>query len=486
MPQSQAPYFQALLGYLQAETLSFTMPGHNQGRATPPDFADFFQRYGLAGDITQVLGMDDIQRPTGPCGEAQQLAAQAYGADASYFLVNGSSSGIQAMFLSALWPGDEVLIPRNAHRSVWGALMLADARPAYYRSNWDAQLSVFHGPTVDDIASALDAHPDCKAVFLTYPTFYGSACDIQSIVDLAHARDKIVLVDQAWGPHLSFHASLPTCAVSAGADLVVQSTHKLASAMSQAAMIHRRGRRIDVHRLEQMTRLLMTTSASTLITASIDVARRQLALEGQQLLSNALELADWARHELAEILDGAVIGNELLGRPGVHQLDLTRLLFSGIGFGWTGNEIERALRYQHAIQLELSDPKNALALVTIGHSRSELERLLAAVKQIVAAPKEIPDVSWMDDLERCGQFLSSPPMTPRAALNAPQQSVDFQASVGRICAEFHTPYPPGIPILSPGDRIQSIHLELLEKLRSHGVGIQGPHDSNLRTIQVVS
>lgn len=469
--QTRAPFFEALSGYVSDQVVGLNMPGHVQGRGAPPEWMDFF---GLQGDITQVLGMDDILRPTGPTLQAQQLAAQAYGADDSFFLVNGTTSGIAAMCLATLNPGDTVLVPANAHRSLWNGLTLADAQPVFYPLEWDPQLSLFHGPTPTALESALQANPGCKAVYLTHPNFYGFGLDMQALVQVAHSHGKIVLVDQAWGPHLAFHKQLPPCAVACGADLVVQSTHKLASAMSQGAMLHLRGSKVDRQRLRQALALLLTTSPSTLIVASIDVARRQLALNGPALLEQTLELADTAREAIGKL------GFQVYLPP-----DRTRLLFSGASLGWSGTQIEAQLRQASAVQLELSDPRLCLGLLTIGHRRSDVDALLSGLSKIAELPPRQPlDLSWMQTLGEMpgGNELL---LTPRQAFLGLKRTCLFEEAVGRIAGEFLVPYPPGIPLVIPGQRIEQQQLDALRFLHQHGVAIQGAHDPQLQNILVL-
>ena len=475
-PQSQAPYFEALADYVRSDVLSFHMPGHQQGRGAPPEFLELVGTGALAADITQVLGMDDIHRSHSVCLRAQQLAAQAYGAQHTYFLVNGSSCGNHAMLMGCLQEEETVLVPRNAHASTLGGLQLSGARAVYYQNPFDAEMGVFHAPTPDLIESMLDLHPQARALFFTSPTYFGAAADVHQLVKLAHSRGLLVLVDEAWGAHLAFHPELPPSAVSAGADLVVQSSHKLVSGMSQAAMLHLNGSQVDRARLESVLRLLQTTSPSCLLVASLDTARRQLATQGLALLDKVLRLARQARLGLQ------AVGAHCYGRrPGVHAWDDSRLVFSLAHLGFSGFEVERRLRYEHNLQLEMSDRRNLVALVTPGHEAQHIERLVQAVGQLT---KEMPaqPVARSTPPPRS---LPESRLTLKQAFLARWESVPWREAAGRVVVDTVCPYPPGIPWLVPGEVPSKALIEELEAELAAGVTIQGAYDPKLEMVRVV-
>jgi len=473
-PQSEAPYFDSLARYVRDQVLSFHMPGHQQGAGAPAEFVELVGRGALAADITQVQGMDDIHRPFAGCLRAQQLAAQAYGSERCYFLVNGSTCGNQAMLMAALDPGEVVLVPRNAHSSTMGGLLLSEARPVYYQPPYDAEMGVFHVASPDSLRPILDQNPEAKALLVTTPTYYGAAGDVDGLVKLARQRGLLVLVDEAWGAHLAFHPRLPRSAVAAGADLVVQSSHKLVSGMSQAAMLHANGDRVDPARLEAVLRLLQTTSPSCLLVASLDTARRQLVQHGRQLLETVLELADRARAGLR------TAGASLWGRrPGVHDWDDSRLVFRLPGF--SGYEMERRLRGQHNLQLEMSDSHNALALITPGHTGEQVERLVRAVTELAGQSPEQPCSPRRPHLPP----LPESRLTLKQAFLARWESVPLNEAAGRICVDTVCPYPPGIPWLLPGEVPSPGLIEELEAELAAGVTIQGAYDPQFKTVRVV-
>ena len=305
--------------------------------------------------MTQVLGLDDLHHARNVLRDAQALAAQAYGADQTFFLINGSSSGVQAMLMSACNPGDTVLVPRNAHKSTWGALIQTGALPVYVYPEYDFEFNLDHTPTLESYRKALDEHPEARALLIVSPTYYGVTADLRSIIDLAHERGVLALVDEAWGPHLQFSRLLPDSAMACGADIAVNSTHKLVGAFSQGSMLHVRSERVDLDRVASVVRLFLSTSPSCLILASLDTARMQMACEGDALLERTIRLAEDARKRINEIPGLACLGPELLGRPGVCGFDPTRLTVRVNGLGHTGYEIEKLLRKRHHVQVEMSE-----------------------------------------------------------------------------------------------------------------------------------
>lgn len=492
MDQTRTPYFDSLEEYVNTGVVTFHVPGHQQGKGSPERFRKFIAENGLRADITQVLGMDDIHRPVSVCKEAQELAADAYGVDHSYFLVNGSSSGNHIMILSGLRPEDVVLVPRNAHRSTIGALILSGARPVFYLPEYDYDMVVDHGPTPETVEKALDANPEAKAVCFTSPTYYGAAADVRALVKLAHDRGMIAMADEAWGAHLRFHPDLPTSATEAGADLVVHSTHKLLSSMSQASMLHLSGDRVDRGRLESVLKLFLSTSPSCLFLASLDVARHQMATDGRRLLQRVIDLAQDARRRLNEIPGVHCYGEELLGRPGVYQWDPTKLVITARDLGFTGYELERYIRYEHGLQMEMSDLFNTIAMVTLGTQPEDLDRLVEAMRGLAVYPRsfDLKERLKMFEQKRGKPFElpDFPPqaMTFRQAFDAPYETVDLEASAGCTCAEIITPYPPGIPVLCPGEIITQETVDYLKMELAAGANIQGQFDPTLRTIRVVS
>jgi arginine decarboxylase len=488
--QSKTPYFDALMEYVEAGTVSFHTPGHKHGVGMHERLRAFIGDNALKLDLTQVRGLDDLNAPHGPILEAQELAAAAYGADFSYFLVNGSTVGNQAMLMTTLRPGDSVLLPRNSHKSATSALIMSGATPVYMHPEVDEWLHVDHCVTPQTVRQALEQHPQASAVFITSPTYYGATADLPAIERLVHDRGKLLLVDEAWGPHLHFHPELPVSATSAGADMCVNSTHKLIAGMSQAAMLHSSGPRVDQGRLRSTLRLLQSTSPLLLILASLDVARMQMATQGRKLLSQTLVLAREARVRLNAIPGVSCVGAELIGRPGIAGYDETRLVITVTELGYSGYEAGEVLRTRHDVQVELADLCNVVALVTIGDRREDVDRLVEAVAQLARdrGERQATPHAKRERGRKAGDGLPKIPeqvVTPREAFIADHVEIPFSQSAGRVCAEVVTPYPPGIPVLCPGERITQQTIEYLRLELAAGVHIQGPVDEELRTIRVL-
>jgi len=492
LSQKRTPYFDVLHDYVTSGTAPFHTPGHKQGNGMHPRLRDFIGDNVLAIDLTQVGNLDDLNQPEGPIKEAQSLAAQAYGADFSYFLVNGSTAGNQAMLMTALRPGETVLLPRNSHKSATSALIMSGARPVYLRPEVDNDHHVDHCVTPQTVAAALQEHPEARAVMITSPTYYGATADLAAIESIVHAAGKLLLVDEAWGPHLHFHPELPPSATSTGADVTVNSTHKLLAAMSQASMLHTKGARIDQGRLRSTLRIFQSTSPQLVLLASLDVARMQMATDGERLLAGVLALARDARRRLNEIPGVYCMGTDQVGKPGVAGYDETRIVITVKDLGYTGYEADQILRNRYNVQVELADLFNVVALITIGDSQDKIDKLVNAVKELAREDRPIDIYAPTGILERRlaqGTYKMPPTpelvVTPREAFLSEHVEVAFKKSAGRICAEVVTPYPPGIPLLCPGERITEKLIEYLRLEIKAGVRMQGPVDTKLRTIRVL-
>jgi arginine decarboxylase len=490
--QSRTPYFDVLLDYVDSGVIPFHTPGHMQGRGMDRAFRDFLGENVLAIDLTQIRGLDDLLQPEEAIDEAQRLAADAYGSDHSFFLINGSTSGNQIMMMTALDPGEKIAIPRNAHKSAMGGLIMSGASPVWMQPEVDQALHTDHTVTPQTVRATLDAHPDIKAVYIVSPTYYGVAADLESIAALAHERDIPLLVDEAWGPHFRFHPALPIDALEVGADLCINSTHKMLGSLSQTAMLHQKGERIKLDRLKAVVKLFLSTSPNLVLIASLDVARRQMAIEGRALLSQTIELASDTRARLNAIDGVFCFGEEQVGKPGVFAFDPTKITITVKALGYTGYEAEEILRRRYNVQCELADLFNCLALFTIGTTREAADRLVYGVKELAREDRPIDVFSPSGVLERRLQtgtynLPDIPPirMAPRDAFLAATESVRFKESAGRVCAEVITPYPPGIPVISPGEEITPGVVAYLDLEKKAGVRMQGPYDSELRTIRVV-
>src|SRR5579862_7796524 len=492
LDQSRTPYFQALLDYVDSGVQPFHTPGHMQGNGSPNAFREFVGDNICAIDLTPMPGIDDLLQPTEAIKEAQQLAADAWGADRSFFLINGSTSGNQCMMMTAVNPGEKIAVPRNSHKSMLGGLVMSGAWPVYMQPEVDEALHMDHCVTSEAVAQTLSEHSDIKAVYVVSPTYYGVAADLESIAAIVHDAGKLLLVDEAWGPHFHFHPALPISATAAGADLCINSTHKMLSAFSQCAMLHQTGPRVRVDRLEAVLKMFLSTSPNLPMVASLDVARKQMAIEGPALLSRTIALAEETRRKLNSIDGVYCFGEDLQGQPGVFDLDPTKVTITVKDLGYTGYEASEILRRRYNVQVELADLFNVVALFTIGTSRAAAERLVEGVAELAREDRAIDIFSPSGVLERrmkTGTYKlpKIPPMRmlPREAFLAQTELVRFKASAGRICAETISPYPPGIPVIAPGEEITPQIVDYLSLELKAGVRMQGPFDNELRTIRVV-
>ncbi len=483
LDQSRAPYYEALCEYSSVPRSVFHTPGHIQGKGSHTLLADAFGARTLELDLCPGLG--SLDGVTGSAlEEAQQLAADAYGADRSWFLVNGSTSGNQIMVISACHPGDVVLTSRNTHKAIVSALILAGVRPVYLPPELDPASHIAHGVTPATVDAGLTAYPEAKAVLIVSPTYYGTCGDVAGLVDVAHRRGVPLLVDEAWGPHLPFHRALPSHALALGADAAVTGAHKLIGAMTQASMLHVRGELIDKDRVEVVSKLLLSTSPSCLFYASLDVARMQMATDGEALLHDTIVLAEEARAALNEHPRLSCIDNGLVGRYGVEAVDPTRLCVNVVGTGHTGYDVDRILFESYDVSVEMSDFANVLANVTIGHDREPVERLTSALLQIADKLNDpAPPVAGF--LESGLVHLPEQVLSPTEAFHASQQRVPLRQAVGRVAAEMAASYPPGIPVVVPGERLTAELVEYLALQVEAGCRIAGPRDPRLDTIQVV-
>ncbi|WP_425059630.1 Arginine decarboxylase [Sporomusa carbonis] len=485
--QTEVPLLAAMKNYVNDGVIPFHTPGHKMGKGMHPALGSLMPQETLALDLALMAELDDLHEPHGPIKAAQDLAADLYGADYSYFVVNGTTGGIYAMILTIAGPGDKIIVPRNAHRSIIGGIILSGAIPVFMQPEVDHELGLAMGVTSETVARMLQQHPDAKGVLIINPTYYGVATDLKKIVDIVHGYGIPVVVDEAHGPHLKFSHRLPIQALDAGADIVAQSTHKIIGALTQCSLVHCRQGLIRVPRLKAMLQLVQSTSPNYIMMASLDVARMQMATQGRQLIERAVDLANWTRQEINKIPGLYCFGDEKLGNPGVYSIDPTKVTVTVKGLGLKGAEAERILRHKYKIQVELSDVYNILFLITLGDSEREVQALVAALRDMAATTHGTRDFSAINAVYSAGKYPDPPEqvISPRDALFGNTCMVPFQDAAGMICAEIVTFYPPGIPLLCPGERISQEIIDYCHVLQGAGLHISGPEDYLLKTIKVV-
>lgn len=484
--QTDTPLLAAMQRYVQDGVIPFHTPGHKQGKGMHPTLERIIGREALALDLALMEELDDFQEPHGCIKDAQELAAQLYGADHSFFVINGTTGGIYAMILAVAGPGEKIIVPRNAHRSIIGGIILSGAVPIFMQPEVDRDLGLAMGVTPETVEATVQQHTDAKAVLLINPNYYGVATDLKRIVDIVHNYNMVVLVDEAHGPHLRFSDRLPMQALDAGADLCAQSTHKIIGALTQCSMVHCRIGRIRVPHLKAMLQLTQSTSPNYIMLASLDVARMQMALDGPQLIERSIDLANWARSEINKIPGLYCFGSEKMGNPGIYDLDPTKITVTVKGLGLKGAEAERILRHDYKVQVELSDINNILFLISLGDGEYEVNILVAALQDMAEKHAKSIDSSIMDHCINA-PYPTAPQgvLSPRDALFGTTCMVPFDHSAGMTCAEIVTFYPPGIPLLCPGERITQEIIDYCQLLQQGGMHVSGPEDYTLKTIKVV-
>ncbi len=477
--QSKTPIFEAVKRYIADDIIPFHVPGHKHGHGLE-ELTAYIGETAMKMDLNGMRDLDFANNPTGVIQEAEHLLAQAFGAEHAFLLVNGATSGVHTMIMSACNPGDQVIIPRNAHKSTIGAIILSGAMPVYVQPEIDERLGIATGVSVETMRQTIRDHPHAKAVFVINPSYYGMAPDLKSIVRLAHRSQMAVLVDEAHGAHMPFHDDFPLTAMEVGADMSAVSLHKTSGSLTQSAALLIRGDLIEQHAVKQSLSLSYTTSASYLLLCSLDLARKQMALKGHELLEETLALARWAREEINQ-LDGLYVpGRELMGRPGFHDIDETKLIVCLRGLGLTGYEAERILRQQYNIQIELSDIYNVLPYISIGDTKETVGTLINAFKDMVAnCPK---------GQDRMSTIIPQTPkmiVSPRDAFYSPKKVVRLEQADGEIAGEMIMAYPPGIPVICMGEKITTEITEYIKVLKAEDCELQGAVDPYVDHIRVL-
>ncbi|HYE80724.1 MAG TPA: aminotransferase class I/II-fold pyridoxal phosphate-dependent enzyme [Clostridia bacterium] len=482
MNNDRIPILKSLIEYRDEGAVSFHMPGHKRGSIYKKAGLEFPGEDLLAMDTTEVSGIDNLHCPEGAILEAQSLAAEAFGADHTFFLANGTTSGIYSMIMAAANPGDKIIIPRNCHRSVYGAVILGRLVPVYIDPEMDNELGIAMGIKPEKVEYILEKHKDAKAVVITNPTYYGACSDLEKIADIVHEKGMLLLVDEAHGSHFSFHERLPISALDAGADMTAQSTHKTLPAMTQSSMLHVKSGRVDIEKLKLFLQLTQTTSPSHILLASLDSARYIMKEKGRSFLEDTIAWSNRARNEINSIPGLYCLSQDRIGSFGVADLDPTRLTVNFGAAGISGTRAEVILRKDFKIQVEMSDLCNIVAIATIGNNQADFERLVNALKSVADT-----EGKGMAAVKATTAFSMSPELSlmPWEAVYCRKEQVEFGNSIGRASGEMIIPYPPGIPVLMPGERITSEAYEYLRLCLEQGIKINGASDARLEKIWVV-
>ncbi|WP_068774494.1 aminotransferase class I/II-fold pyridoxal phosphate-dependent enzyme [Paenibacillus sp. FJAT-26967] len=482
MEHHRTPLFSALRSHAEKNPIQFHIPGHKKGVGMDPEYREFLGDNALSIDLINIAPLDDLHQPTGVIEEAQKLAADAFGADYTYFSVQGTSGAIMTMIMSVASEGDKLIIPRNVHKSVMAAIIFAGIKPVFISPARDANLGIDHGITTKSVQRALEKHPDAKGVLVINPTYYGVCTHLSEIVELVHSYDIPVLVDEAHGVLIHFHDKLPMSAMEAGADMAATSVHKLGGSLTQSSVLNIQGSRVNPKRIQTIMSMMTTTSTSYILLASLDTARRHLALNGHQLAENTIALAEYARLEINKIPGLYSFGEEILGTEATYAYDPTKVTVHIRHLGITGYDVENWLRDHYNIEVELSDMYNILCLFTPGDTRDNIEILLKALKELAA---EHYTEDAQDELIVIIPEIPQLSLIPRDAFYGDTEIVPFKESAGRIIAEFIYVYPPGIPILLPGEVISQENIDYIIEHVEVGLPVKGPEDRSCQFVKVI-
>ncbi len=483
LDHSRAPMLDAVADYHRQGRYGFTPPGHRQGRGADPRASDVLGADTYRSDLLASSGVDDRSSSHGFLSEAETLMADAVGAQQAFFSTAGSSLSVKAAMLAVAGGKGQLLIGRDAHKSIVAGLIFSGVEPRWVEVRYDKQLHLAHPPSPEQLEQAWERHPDAAGALIVSPTPYGTCADIAGLADVCHRRGKPLIIDEAWGAHLPFHDDLPTWAMNAGADICVVSVHKMGAGFEQGSVLFSQGDLIDAEHLSACADLLMTTSPNTIVYAGIDAWRRQMAEHGDRLLSDALTLARDVRARLDE-LDGLhVLHDELIDKEASHDLDLLQVLVDVSDLGINGYQAADWLRENCRIDVGLSDHRRILATLSMADDAHTADRLVDAMQRLIVAAATLPAAKTVD-LPNPSAFEVEPVLTPRDAFFGPTRTVAIAESIGQVCAEQVTPYPPGIPALIPGERISAEVVDYLRTGLTAGMVLPDPADQKLETIRI--
>lgn len=490
--QQTAPLLERLQAIAQRQRAAFHTPGHKQGQGVSATLTNLLGEQVFRADLPELPELDNLFAPEDVIQQAQELAAAAFGAEQTWFLANGSTCGIEAAVLATCNPGDKLILPRNSHQSAIAAMVLSGAVPVWVEPEYDPDWNLAHCVSAERIQAALAEHPDAKAVLLVSPTYHGICGDLKAIVHITHQQAIPLLVDEAHGAHFAFHSELPTPALAAGADLTVQSIHKTLSALTQAAMAHVQGSLIDRERLSKALQLVQSTSPSYLLLASLDAARQQMATQGQALMQTTIRLANRARTAINQIAELRVL-TDGQSTPGFFALDPTRLTIEVKGIGLTGFAADQILHQDFNVTAELPGLDHLTFILTPGNTPEDVDRLIAACRMLAERQENTINKSHkfhpLQQPHRSEAPISTPflsrSLSPRAAFFAPTVTLPIAQAIDRISAELVCPYPPGIPVLFPGEVVTSEAVQYLQQILASGAILSGCADTSLATLKVI-
>ena len=478
LQQERAPIYEALERFRQMRVVPFDVPGHKRGRGNP-ELVQLLGEQCVSMDVNSMKPLDNLCHPISVIRDAERLAAEAFGAANAFLMVGGTTSAVQSMVLSVAKRGEKIILPRNVHRSVMGAMVLCGAVPVYVNPECDSDLGIPLGMSVAAVERAIRENPDAKAVLVNNPTYYGICSDLRAIVKLAHEHGMLCLADEAHGTHFYFGEGLPVSAMAAGADMASVSMHKSGGSLTQSSLLLT-GPAMQEGHVRQIINLTQTTSASYLLLSSLDISRRNLALRGKSDFERVVRLAEYARREINEIDGYYAFSRELINGDSVFDFDVTKLSVNTLDVGLAGIEVYDLLRDEYDIQIEFGDLGNILAYVSVGDRPREIERLVSALSEVRRrfgrTKANLMAQEYIDP-----QVVVS----PQDAFYAPKESLPLRETEGRVCSEFVMCYPPGIPILAPGERITAEILDYIEYAKEKGCSMTGPENPEIERLNVL-
>ena len=476
--QENAPIYEALERLRKMRVVPFDVPGHKRGRGNP-ELARLLGEKCMSMDVNSMKPLDNLCHPVSVIRQAEELAAEAFGAAHAFLMVGGTTSAVQAMVLSVAKRGEKIILPRNVHRSVIGAMVLCGAVPVYVNPQCNDRLGIPLGMTVEDVKRAIEENPDAKAVLVNNPTYYGICSDIKTIVKMAHDHGMYCLADEAHGTHFYFSDQLPVSAMEAGADMAAVSMHKSGGSLTQSSLLLL-GPNMSEGYVRQIINLTQTTSGSYLLLSSLDISRRNLALRGKETFEKVRSYAKYARAEINDIGGYYAFCRELINGNSVYDFDVTKLAVHTLDVGLAGIEVYDLLRDEYDIQIEFGDFGNFLAYLSIGDRKQDIERLVSALAEISRRfGKEKVDLMTQEYVD------PQVAVSPQDAFYADKEKVELKDAPGRISGEFVMCYPPGIPILAPGERVTQEIREHIEYAREKGCTLTGAEDLEIRHLNVL-
>lgn len=478
LDQSQAPIYEGLVKLRKKRIVPFDVPGHKRGRGNP-ELVELLGEKCVGIDVNSMKSLDNLGHPISIIREAEELAAEAFGAAHAFLMIGGTTSSVQSMILATCKAGDKIILPRNVHKSAINALVLCGAIPIYIEMSVDPKIGIALGLENDRLERAIKEHPDAKAVLINNPTYYGICSDLKGLTKMAHEAGMKVLVDEAHGAHLHFTDKLPLSAMDAGADMAAVSMHKSGGSLTQSSILLI-GEQMNPEYVRQIINLTQSTSASYLLMASLDISRRNLALRGKESFEKVIALAEYARCEINAIGGYYAYSKELIDGVSVCDFDVTKLSIYTQGIGLTGIEVYDLLRDEYDIQIEFGDIGNILAYISIGDRIQDIERLVGALADI----KRLYSRDGNDLI--AGEYIQPElVLSPQEAFYAERISLPIAETVGRVCGEFVMCYPPGIPILAPGERITQEMIDYIRFAKERGCSLQGTEDPRVEHINVI-